>query len=53
MSTALQARDVNLPMEQTAANVQAKFAAGTQGKTQTVEPTMRKTVVDDHKYAQN
>ncbi|KAF1822760.1 uncharacterized protein K489DRAFT_370385 [Dissoconium aciculare CBS 342.82] len=49
MSTALQARDVNLPMEQPVANVQAKFAAGTQGKTQTVEPTMRKTVVDDHK----
>jgi hypothetical protein len=53
MTAALQARDVNLPMEQNAANVQAKFAAGTQGKTQTAEPTMRKKIANDHKYAQH
>jgi hypothetical protein len=44
----LQARDVNLPMEQTATNAQAN----NQGKTQTTEQTMRKTIAEDSKCVQ-
>jgi hypothetical protein len=42
----LQARDVNLPMEQTATNAQAS----SQGKTQATEQTMRKMIAEDSKY---